>query len=539
MRHDLPVAGTPSSGGAPTPHQDTEGPSVAFARSGLTVSWNPDDGCEDPPDLRPGDGGGWLAPLRLAVFSCAVLEVGDLRPVRLFDGLSDDQLAQLAAEGTAELVEVGVELFHQGDPADAWWVLVDGAVDLRRHVGQEDIAVGRMDQPGRWAGGFRAWDEQGVYLATGVGAASGRVLRVPATALRRLTDTWFPFGGHLIEGLFTTARSVEATARQRETLVTLGRLAADLAHELNNPAAAAIRAVDAVESASRTLAASLERLGAAGVTAEQLTALESLRRQVTAPAVTLDPLALADHEETLAAWLDAHDVADSWNLAPSLVAAGVDEAWCEGVASLLGPSACEPGLEWITSSIALAALIDDLRQSTRRVSEVVAAMKSYSQMDRSAQQRVDLRDGLEDTLIVLGHKIPAGVTVTRTYDEGLPRVEAYPGELHQVWTNLIENALDAMQGIGTLSVSTRVDGRDAVVEIGDTGPGMPAAVAERAFEAFFTTKGVAGNTGLGLETARRIVEERHGGTIRIDSRPGRTVVRVRLDLRLHRPHRPG
>jgi signal transduction histidine kinase len=465
-----------------------------------------------------------------------VLDVEDLRPLRLFRGLTDDQLAQLAAAGAEERIETGVQLFREGDPADWWWVLVDGAVDLLRQVGHEQTVVSRMDRPGQWAGGFRAWDEHGVYLATAVGALPGRVLRVPAPVLRQQTDTWFPLGGHLIAGLFTTARSIEATARQRESLATLGRLAAGLAHELNNPAAAATRAVDDLDSTTQTLQASLERLAAAGVTAQQLAAVDAMRQQVVARPDRLpdhgDLLALADHEDALASWLDAHGVARSWLLAPSLAAVGVDQRWCEAAAAVLGPSALEPGLEWVASSFTVASLLDELKESTRRVFDIVTAMKSYSQMDRASLQRIDLREGLENTLAMLRHKIPDGVTVVRDYGESAPLIEAYPGELNQAWTNLIENAVDAMQGAGTLRVSTGTDGQDAVVEIADTGPGMPPGVAARAFEPFFTTKSADGRSGLGLDVARRIVEERHGGTIGIDSRPGQTVVRIRLNARL-------
>jgi signal transduction histidine kinase len=461
-----------------------------------------------------------------------VLHVHDLRPIRLFDGLTDDQLAQLTATGAEVGIQAGVELFRHGEPADSWWVLVDGAVDLLRHVGQEQMVVGQMARPGQWAGGFRAWDEHGVYLATGVGVQPGRMLRVPAHLLRRHTDVWFPFGGHLIDGLFTTARSIEATARQRESLVTLGRLAAGLAHELNNPAAAATRAVDALDSACQALQTSLERLAGSHVTPEQFGALDALRRSVVAPAVPLTPLALADQEEVLASWLDAHDVPGSWLLAPSLAAMGVDPAWCDRAADVLGDKALEPGLEWLASSFTVSSLLGEVKDSTRRIFDLVGAMKSYSQMDRGSLQRIDLREGLENTLVMLGHKIPQGVTVVRNYSGSVPLVEAYAGELNQVWTNLIDNALDAMDGRGTLGVTTRTDGEDALVEIGDTGPGMTATVAARAFEAFFTTKGA--NTGLGLDIARRIVEERHGGTIDIDSRSGRTILRVRLRNRVPR-----
>jgi signal transduction histidine kinase len=459
------------------------------------------------------------------------MRADDLRAIDLFDGLTDRQLAELAEAGTEVRIEPGVDLFHEGDHADFWWVLVDGAIALVRHVGREDIVVGKMDVPGRWAGGFRAWDEHGVYLATGRGVADGRVLRVPAEVLRELSNAWFPFGGHLIEGLYGTARTIESTARQRESLVALGTLAAGLAHEINNPAAAAARAADALDGACRTLLSSLGRLAQGEISAAQFTALDTLRREVEPRPPVLDPLAVADNENALASWLVRHGVERDWMIAPPLAAAGVDLAWCERAATALPGPALEPGLEWVASTFSAAILLAEVKESTRRISALVAAVRSYSQLDRASIQQIDVTDGLESTLVMLGHKLRDGVEVVRNYGAGVPRIEAYAGELNQVWTNLIDNAVDAMDGRGRLRLSTRADGDDVVVEIGDTGPGMPPEVAARAFEAFYTTKDVGKGTGLGLDIARRIIVERHGGTISIDSRPGETVLRVRIPVR--------
>lgn len=459
------------------------------------------------------------------------MDVEDLRPIGLFDGLSDDQLAQLLAAGEVVHVEPGVELFVEGAHADSWWVLVDGVIDLLRHVGREDVVVGRLDVPGRWAGGFRAWDEQGVYLATGRGALEGRVLRVPADALRGLMDTWFPFGVHLVSGLYRTARSIESTARQRDALVTLGRLAAGLAHEINNPASAAVRAVDSLDAACATLLDSLTRLARGEISAEQFVALDSLRREIP-PAPTLaDPLALADATDTLAAWLTGHGVSREWDIAPPLAAAGVGVEACERVADVLGEGpALEHGLEWVSSTLSMRTLVSEVRESTRRVSDLVAAVRSYTQMDRASRQEVDVREGLESTLVMLGHKLRDDVRVDRWYAADLPRIEANPGELNQVWTNLVDNAVDAMHGSGRLRVSTYASDGWLVVEIGDTGPGLTPEAAARAFEAFYTTKEVGQGTGLGLDIARRIVVERHGGTIEFVPTPGETVLRVRLPV---------
>ncbi|HET7328929.1 MAG TPA: ATP-binding protein [Nocardioidaceae bacterium] len=458
------------------------------------------------------------------------MRVDDLRSISLFDGLTDDQLAELLAVSTEAPIENGVDLFQQGQLADDWWVLVDGALDLVRHVGGEDNVVGRMEVPGRWAGGFRAWDAQGVYLATGRGAVDGRVLRVPADALRERFKAWFPFGVHLVEGLYGTARSIESTARQRDALVTLGTLAAGLAHEINNPAAAASRAVDALETECQTLVSSLDRLARDEISAAQIVALEALRAGIE-PSAALDPLSLADQEEALSEWLERHGVGRAWGIGPTLAAAGVDLAWCERAATVLEGSTLEPGLEWVAGTLSVATLLSEVKESTRRVSELVAAVRSYSQLDRASRQRIDVVDGLESTLVMLGHKLRDGVTVVRDYGEGVPGIDAYPGELNQVWTNLIDNALDAMAGAGTLRVTTHADGDAVVVEIGDTGHGIPPHVAARAFDAFFTTKDVGKGTGLGLDIARRIVVERHAGMIDIDSRPGETVLRVRIPLR--------
>jgi signal transduction histidine kinase len=453
------------------------------------------------------------------------MRADELRSLSIFDGLTDDQLTDLIKGGTEVSIEPGVDLFHEGDRADFWWVLIEGAIDLIRHVGREDTVVARMDVPGRWAGGFRAWDEHGTYLATGRGASVGRVLRVPAEVLRDWSNGLFPFGGHLIAGLYRTARSIESTARQRESLVTLGTLAAGIAHEINNPAAAATRAVVGLEMEFRSLLLSERQLAQKDISPEEFAELDALRSELQ-PA-DLDPLARADREQELVTWLNRNRVARAWIIAPQLAAAGVDLAWCARVATILEGSALESGLEWVASTFSVATLLSEAKESTRRISELVAAVRSYTQMDRASMQRVDVTDGLNSTLVMLGHRL-RGVTVVREYGTAVPMIEAYAGELNQVWTNLIDNAVDAMGESGTLRVATRVEESEVVIEIADTGPGMPPDVAARAFEPFYTTKDVGKGTGLGLDIARRIIVERHRGQIMIDSRPGETVLRVKL-----------
>ena len=458
------------------------------------------------------------------------MQVAELRALSIFDGLADEQLGELIAGGTEVAIVPGTELFREGAPADFWWVLVDGAIDLLRHVGREETVVARMDQPGRWAGGFRAWDEAGTYLATGRGARPGRVLRVPAEVLRDRSTAWFPFGGHLIRGLYHTARSIESTVRQRESLVTLGTLAAGLAHEINNPAAAATRSVDALESANQTLLSALARLSHNDITAAQFAGLDELRQEVEPNAADPDPLARADREQDLGDWMNRHAVTAAWRLAPPLAAAGVDPAWCARAEAILEGSSLEPALEWVASTFSLSTLLAELKESTRRISELVGAVRSYSQLDRASLQRIDVAEGLETTLVMLSHKL-GGIAVERDFGAAVTPIDAYAGELNQVWTNLIDNAIDAMDGTGTLRVSTRNADDAVVVEIADSGSGMPPEVAAHAFEAFYTTKDVGKGTGLGLDIARRIVVERHGGTITIDSQPGRTVLRIQLPLR--------
>jgi signal transduction histidine kinase len=278
--------------------------------------------------------------------------------------------------------------------------------------------------------------------------------------------------------------------------------------------------------------ASLSRLAHDGISATQFEALDALRREIEPVSADPDPLVRADREQALSSWLTRRGVERAWTIAPPLAAAGVDVAWCERAADVLEPSALGPGLEWVAGTLSVASLLAEVKESARRISELVAAVRSYTQMDRASVQLADLRDGLDSTLMILGHKL-RGVTVVREYGMDVPRVEAFPGELNQVWTNLIDNAVDAMDGGGTLRLSTRLEDDTVVVEIGDTGPGMVPEVANRAFEAFYTTKDVGRGTGLGLDIARRIVVERHDGEITIDSHPGGTVLRVRLPLRRH------
>ncbi len=458
------------------------------------------------------------------------MDAQELRRLPLFAGLDEEQVAELARVGDERVIEAGQELWQEGQPADVWWVLLEGSIAISKRVGKERTVVGSMAEPGQWAGGFAAWDPNNYFFATGRALERGRVLAVPAEELRRLGDEWFAFGVHFIRGLVDTVRRVESTARQREALVALGTLAAGLAHEINNPAAAATRAVDSLTTTSEAIVSSLTRLSTYGVSSEQFAEIDALRRAVRPAETGSNPLALADREDDLSAWLTSHGVEREWELAPALAAAGVDRAWCDRIAAVLGPEALAVGIEWVAHSVTMQTLLSEVKDATSRVSGLVAAVRSYSQLDRAAVQRIDVTEGLESTVVMLGYKLN-GIIVERDFASDLPTIQAIPGELNQVWTNLIDNAVDAMEGTGTLRLSAHVDdlGRVAV-EVADTGPGMPPEVQARAFEPFYTTKDVGKGTGLGLDISRRIIEERHSGEMWIDSEPGRTIMRVTLPI---------
>lgn len=463
------------------------------------------------------------------------MNVDDLRTLFIFNGISSKDLAELAAVGVEVPFDQGDFLWQQGKPADFWWVLLDGRVELVRRTGRENMVAGVLDRPGTWAGGLRAWDDSALYLATGRALTSGRMFRIPSDAFGRWARSVLPLGVHLVEGLYRTARSIEAFASQREALIALGTLAAGLAHEINNPASATARAVDALQGTCDTLLSSLVQLAERSLPADSFIALDALRREINPSAVNTDPMAAADREEALTHWLERRGIESSWRIAPTLAGAGFEVDWCERAGKVLTGDTLEPGLVWVASALSTAALLAEMKESTSRVSALVAAVKSYSQLDRASAQIIDVADGIESTLVMLAHKLRGGVTVVRDYGADVPRIEANAGELNQVWTNLIDNAIDAMDGHGTLRIVTRADRDAVVVEIVDSGPGMAPEVQAHAFEPFFTTKDVGKGTGLGLDISRRIVVERHGGEITIDKRPGETVLRVRLPRNRRQP----
>ncbi|WP_141326719.1 sensor histidine kinase [Myxococcus sp. AB025B] len=328
-------------------------------------------------------------------------------------------------------------------------------------------------------------------------------------------------------------RCLEHTVLRQEKLAALGRHAAGLAHEMNNPASAGRRATEQLTQAmdaQEDLSVALDQWR---LTQAQRQLLLRTCRQSQGRGATrdLDPLTRGDAEDALATWMDARGVVNAWDLSPTLLDAGIGEAQLEPLTQALPAEALPDALAWLEALVRTRALLAEVRQSTTRLAELAGAVKSYTHAGKEQPEPVDVHEGLENTLLLLNYKLKHGVEVKREYDRSLPRVQALPGMLNHVWTNLVDNAIDAMGGKGHLTVRTAKDQDALLVEVVDDGPGVPPELLERIWEPFFTTKPMGQGTGLGLDIIRRVVVDRHHGDVRVESRPGRTVFQIRLPLK--------
>ncbi|MBE7163088.1 MAG: cyclic nucleotide-binding domain-containing protein [Williamsia herbipolensis] len=467
----------------------------------------------------------------------------ELRELFLFEHLSPEQLDTLCREGHVVEIEPG-PLYTEGEPATCFYVLISGEVVMSKMSAGEDIQISRTSQKGVYAGAWQAYlGDLGsdTYPASMRAVTRSRFFVLDADVFGRLVREWFPMAVHLLEGLFIGNQNSRQVLDQRERLLALGSLSAGVTHELNNPAAAAVRATSALRDRVSHMRRKLQVIASGVYDAEAITTLIRLQdeaAELVAKAPTLTPLEAADREDAIADWLDDHGIAQSWELASPFVAAGFDVDWLEKVSARVDGSILESAIRWLFYTVETELLMNEIGDSTTRVSTLVDAARQYSQMDRAPHQRADLRELIDSTLVMLGRKIGDGVDVVREYDPALPALPVYAAELNQVWTNLIDNAVAAMGGSGTLTVRTRRDGDDAVVEIADTGPGVPEDIRTRIFEPFFTTKAVGEGTGLGLDISWRIVVKKHHGSLTVRSEPGDTVFEVRIPLEAPTPEAP-
>lgn len=453
--------------------------------------------------------------------------IKELNGIDLFDEATDDELEWIIAHSSVVALQPGEYFAHEGQRVDRFFVVLEGEMQITRMMEGQPVVLGTTP---RGVIGNEIPLLQGTPSPSDVQAiVPTRLLVFDAHTFRKLVAACPTVGIRVLRTAAERLHSFAGLLKQQEKMAALGKLSAGLAHELNNPAAAARRSANSLREALPRLQELTMRLCGLGLEAPQFDALLAFERMVAMrPAPQLAPLERSDREDALGDWLDAHGVAEGWDLAPTFVNAAIDGDELAAATSKLPPDALPEILRWLHQALCVAGLLDEIEQSSARISDLVGAVKSYTYMDQAGVQEIDLHAGIDITLKVLHHKLK-NVNLLREYDPRLPRIMARGNELNQVWTNLLDNAIHALGGNGTIRVITRHEQHFVMVEIADDGPGIAPEVLPRIFEPFFTTKDVGTGTGLGLDISYRIIKQ-HNGTIEVQSRPGQTRFIVRLPV---------
>ncbi|MGA8252996.1 MAG: ATP-binding protein [Mycobacterium sp.] len=478
-------------------------------------------------------------------------EPDELRSLFLFEALTDEQLGLLCSDGHIETYQAG-PICVEGEPATCFYVLIEGELMMSKLSGGQDIETNRTSQRGVYCGAWRAFTggTQKSYDASVRVTKPSRFFVMDAPVFAKFMKDQFPMAVHLLDGIAVGTDRTRRIIDNREKLLALGRLSAGLTHQLNNPAAATARAAADLRDRIAGMRGKLVMLADGTVTPEAMRALVRLQQQVAdqvakSTSQHLSSIETTDREDAVGEWLEDHGINGGWDIAPTFVEGGVDTEWLERISAVtdeLASTSLEEAIRWINYTIESELLMNQIAEASKRISALVADAKQYSQMDRAPFQVADVHDLLHSTLVIFADRLskdgctgPSGnpaITVVKEFDRSLPQIPCYPGDLNQVWTNIIDNAIAAMRDKGgTLTIRTCREGEKMVrVEICDTGPGVPEDVREHIFEPFFTTKPFGEGTGLGLDLAFNIVVKNHRGDLRVESVPGDTRFIVLLPL---------
>jgi signal transduction histidine kinase len=454
-----------------------------------------------------------------------------------FADLSPEDLTWLAERMEDVRFPAGYVLGRKGDPIEHLNVILEGEIQVE--FPEEPGTPRFIARKGQITGAL-PFSRLKNYIGTARAALPLHALRLHMQYFPELIQRIPVLGYRLVAVMSDRIRETTRQETQRDKLMALGKLSAGLAHELNNPAAAAQRAAKNLKEAMDNVRTASLKLLQHPLSNEQRMAVFAFERDVTDRVAEksdshLDPIALSDLEAELTECLEAHKVEEPWKIAGPLAEANADLDKMEELRANVGDDVLMDALRRVAAIVTIFRLIHEIDNSTKRISELVTAIKRYSYMDQASMQEIDVREDLDNTITIFGHWLKKGITVTRDYDPELPKVCAYGSELNQVWTNLIDNAIGAMNGQGELRIRARRDLDAVCVEIGDSGPGIPAEIKSRIFDPFFTTKPVGEGTGLGLDTAMRIVQKHHG-TIEVKSKPGETRFLVHIPLQQPRFH---